>query len=161
MRRALPVLLCLLAAQPALAHGLHAEATVRAGWVVLEMFFSDDARPEGAQVVAYRLEGAAQVEVARGATDARGVYRFQPDAPGRYRLRAVEAGGHRAIAEVTVEPLALTAAVDSQAAPTREAAAPDPGPRPPTVPWAGVAGGLLLIAILSLGLARWQRRGSA
>ena len=151
MTRAL--LLLLLAAAPAWAHRLHAEARLDGGEVLLEVYFSDGTAPDGAAVEVRRGETA----VASGVADAQGRFRWRPPGPGRYHLVVTEPGLHKAQAEIDVPAAALAAvATPSSAA----APVPDPAPPPPRggTPWGGLAGGLSVIVVLCGGLALLQRR---
>ncbi|MCO5166384.1 MAG: hypothetical protein M9894_08470 [Planctomycetes bacterium] len=142
--------LALLAlAGPARAHRLNVEARLEAGRVVVEVYFSDGTVPVGAEVVASR-EG---VEVARGRTDAAGLWTFAPPGAGRYALAVTEPGLHRGRAAVDVRAADLPAV---EAGPPAPEAAPPPTRRDGT-DWVGLAAGLAIITLLALGLGRLQR----
>jgi hypothetical protein len=159
-RRAAPALLLLALPAAALAHRLHAEARLDGEVLLLEVYFSDGAAQAGAAVEVRRDEEL----LARGETDAQGTFRWRPPAPGTYLLEVTEAGLHRARVEVTVAPGALRAlpreAPDGDPAHAGSAAtAETPAvPREVGVPWGGLAGGLLVIALLAACLAAAQRR---
>lgn len=159
-------------AAPARAHRLNVEARLEAGRAVVEVYFGDGTRPEGAEVVVTR-DG---VEVARGRTDATGRFWFAPAAPGRHAIAVTEPGLHRGQAALDVAPGDLVAAVTTRAADaeaksglgetaassSRTAGAARGADAEPkrvlTVEWRGLLAGLLVIGGLAAGLAALQRR---
>ncbi|MBX3468366.1 MAG: hypothetical protein KF878_15955 [Planctomycetes bacterium] len=147
-----PLLIALAAllalAGPALAHRLNVAARWEAGRVVVEVYFSDGTTPAGAEVIASH-DG---VEVARGRTDAAGLWTFTPPGAGRYALAVTEPGLHRGRAVVEV-PATVPATAPTDAAPAAAAAPPE---REGT-DWVGLALGLAIIAALGLGLGLLQR----
>lgn len=147
----------LVLAGPALAHRLNVEARWEAGRVVVEVYFSDGTTPAGAEVIASR-DG---VEVARGRTDAAGLWTFAPPGAGRYALAVTEPGLHRGRAVVDVPPTGAPTGAPT-VTPTGPAtgAPPPPAAAPPErdgTDWAGLALGLAIIAALGLGLGLLQR----
>jgi len=154
VRGALVLAVLVGGARPAWAHRLQLELfREEGGRLRCELFFSDGATPEGAELVLLRLEGDVERELARAESDAEGVACFTVPAPGRYRVEARDASLHRASRELEVAPdeaSSSTAAVSSEP----PAARSERGERP----WGGVLGGLLVIALLAGGLRLWQAR---
>ena len=107
LRPALAALLA-LAAAPALAHeALHEVSRGRA--VAVRAYLADG---EPLAYTAYEVYSPADPRVPhqKGRTDRAGWLAFVPDAPGRWRVRVIDDGGHGLDAEVDAEAPAGPAA---------------------------------------------------
>lgn len=145
-RTPLTLLMTLLFAGPASAHGVFMDPRVQAGRVVVEAYFDDDTPTQDAKVTAVDQSGAV---VAEGRTDDKGVWSFPAPPPGQYKLTLDDGTGHRCTRTLTVEGSGESAADG----PPRSAVT-GPGK------WLAAAGGLLLIAGLTAVARRAARRRS-
>jgi hypothetical protein len=96
---ALAITTLLLAAGPAAAHALHAEARLRGDTVTVEVFYSDNTPARDAVVSVQDRDGR---EVAAGRTDDNGEWSFPRPAAGKYEITADAGAGHRTRAAVTI-----------------------------------------------------------
>lgn len=170
MRFALPLLLALLLAAPAAAHGFHLELRVQAGVIQGEAYFSDGEPPgEGTWRVFHAAGGEA---LASGQLDTSGHFRWEAPALGRYRCEVKEVGLHVASAEVDVKVTAPGASSAPSATPSPPAGSAQSESESDTArrPKRGRGGrarlkrlltGLGGIALLGVGLFRFQRRRGA
>ncbi len=81
------------------AHALYVECKLRGETVRVEAYFDDDTPAAEAKIVVRTKDGA---EVARGATNDKGVFAFAKPAPGKYVVVADAGQGHRAEQAMTV-----------------------------------------------------------
>jgi hypothetical protein len=89
----------LLAAGPASAHALYAEAKLRGDTVTVEVFYSDNTPARGAAVTVRDKSGQ---EVAAGQTDDEGRWSFARPAAGKYEVMADGGAGHRVRVPITI-----------------------------------------------------------
>lgn len=146
----------------AASHGLGGECKLIGDRVVVEAFFDDDTPARDARV---RVEFGTTV-VAEGRTDSKGFWSFSRPAAGQYVV-AIDAGeGHRVKIKMTIPDRkgaenAVVGTSNHAAAPPAPAADPvtvseGPGREEFTqVRWKGMAGGLLIIALIAAAL--WLR----
>lgn len=148
------VALVLFAAQPASAHGFHLELTVKGGKVHGEAFFGDGEPPGEATWTAFR----AEARLASGKLDPKGHFDWTAPAPGTYRFEVKEVGLHVASAEVVVKATPTPAPTQSAAAPPDQARRPRRGRGGGRSRVKRLLTGLGGIALLGVGLYRFQRR---
>ena len=151
------VVLALLGiARPASAHALGVECKLHDGVVRLEAYFDDDTAAADARVV---VLDAAQLIVAEGRTDAKGMWHFPAPPLGLYRVTIDAGAGHQTVIRLRI------------AVPAERTAAPEPvakmvldGPTRAEFtqfPWGKVALGLAAIVLLFSvwrGCRRWRQR---
>lgn len=140
------------------AHGFHLELRVEGEELIGEAYFSDGGPPSAGQWAVYR-DGASS-PLAEGPLSPAGSFRYRPSGPGRYRFEVREPGLHLASAEHVV---AATPPERAAAAGSSPAAVPQPAAARRAASWTRtrlkrVLTGLGAIAVLAVGLARWQRR---
>jgi len=88
-----------MTATPLLAHEIGAEAKVKGNEVVVEVFYDDGT--VGRDVIVTATDSAAK-EIAKGKTDAKGLWKFPLPAPGKYTLLIDGGPGHKTKISVTV-----------------------------------------------------------
>jgi hypothetical protein len=93
------LMVLLLGAYRAEAHGLGAECKLHGKRVELEAYFDDDTPARGATV---RVEDVGRKAVAEGRTDAKGLWSFPRPQPGRYVVHVDAGAGHRTEVKVTI-----------------------------------------------------------
>jgi hypothetical protein len=142
------LLLLLIAAPPAHAHALGAEARLRGDRIEVEAYYSDNTPARDARVTV--LDHAGRLAAA-GRTDDQGRWQFPTPWPGPYTVTVDAGAGHRKSVPVTV-PAVLPAGPTGPISdgPSREEFT--------RFPWLRLTVGLAIIAGLAVG---WQalRRG--
>src|SRR6267143_451892 len=96
---ALAILILVLSATDARAHGLGVGWKVRDGRIHLAAFFDDDSAPRYALVL---VRNAANETVAEGKTDVQGQWSFPTPAPGEYEVMVDAGAGHRTARKLVV-----------------------------------------------------------
>jgi len=102
MRRLLKFLFAIavlaLVPRSALAHGVGLNCKLHGDRVIVEAFYDDDSPAVRAQVRVL----AADMEVANGLTDDKGIWSFARPSPGKYTIKLDAGAGHRAKDTITV-----------------------------------------------------------
>lgn len=169
-RLALALALCAAVPPGARAHGVEYahEVEQREGRVAVRFRSAHGGKPLARAWVQVFAPADPREPRETGRTDAAGRYEFRPDAPGTWRVRAVDATGHGAVAKVEVTaagappaaapaPAAATPPAAAPAAPASGGSAPDGGPRA-AAPRIRVFAWAAAIAIAFALLAAFHRR---
>ncbi len=153
-RRLLAALAALLAAGPAWADALHAEARLRDGRVTVAVFDAANAPAPGAAV---HVRDRAGRTVAEGRTDGRGEWAFPCPPAGKYELTADAGGGRRTWAAVTIPTEAALHGISPR--PDEVIVTGGPSREELThLPWLRTALALAAAGVLALVLALAARR---
>jgi nickel transport protein len=146
---------CVLPAS-AWAHALGVQCTPRGDKVHVEAYFEDDTPAQKALV---RVLDSAEEEVAKGYTDAKGLWSFDAPPPGRYQVIVDAGAGHRVVQMTTIPGRDVERASSSNPsaalshAPTREEFT--------SFPWLKVALGVGTIAILAVAFMLSRKAATA
>lgn len=122
------------------AHGLILEAQLENGVVTAKVFYDD-----GDPAVDAKVTVEAREHVAEGRTNNMGTWSFPAPPPGAYTITANAGDGH--LAKVTL-------AVPAEGPAAAQSQTPLTGP----TRWALTAGGLAMIAVLTVGLKALLRK---
>ena len=136
LRRSLALLIFTVAPAFAFAHGLGVKATRTGDTVRVEAFFDSDDPAEDSEVTVTAADGRV---VAKGMTDAKGIFTFQTPEPCDYLIVADAGSGHRAKTTLKIS------------ASSNEAVRVETGH---PLKWLGIAVGLIVIAV---GTTIWKR----
>src|SRR5262245_4816149 len=118
--RSLALLGVLCCAAPVHAHALGARLRIDKDRVRLEAFYDDDTPAHDASVVV--LDGQEKA-IAKGKTDAKGLWSFSRPPPGKYQVIVDAGDGHRA-----VKTLIIPAASGQESERTENGSSPDANP---------------------------------